>query len=515
MDHMNGTTRRYLLLFLAAASLTLILPWGQSAAEDVTQKPNIVFFFVDDMGWQDTSEPFWKEMTALNKRYRTPNMAKLADQGMKFTQAYACALCSPSRVSLMTGLNAARHKVTNWTLRKDKSPDRKHPVIQPPAWNLNGLAAEPNAERTVHAVTLPALLQKAGYRTIHAGKAHFAADSMPSEDPCKLGFDINIAGHCAGGPGSYHGKRNFSAAWRKADRIWDVPGLDQYHGQDIYLTEALTLEANKAVNQAVKDGKPFYLYMSHYAVHAPWEDDPRFLKNYTDQGIKGLQATYASMIEGMDKSLGDILANLERLKVENNTIVVFMSDNGCPKQLPRNLPLRGHKITPYEGGTRVPMIVKWPGVVKPDTVCSEDYLIIEDIFPTFLEMAGVTDYEAATGKIDGTSFVPLLKGKNGLSRGRPIYWHFPHTYDQPASSSVRKDDWKLVYFHASRKMELYNLIEDIGEKTNLAGKEPNKLKELAKTLSDFLRESGGQMPVDKRTKKRVEYPDELPGGGTL
>lgn len=465
------------------------------------------------MGWQDTSEPFWKQVTKLNKRYRTPNMVKLAGQGVKFTQAYACALCSPSRISLMTGLNAARHRVTNWTLRKNKSPDGNHPVIQPPAWNLNGLAAEAGTERTVQAVTLPALLQKAGYRTIHAGKAHFAADGTPSEDPRKLGFDVNIAGHCAGGPGSYHGMRNFSAVWRKGDRIWDVPGLDKYHGQDIYLTEALTLEANKAVNDAVDEGKPFYLYMSHYAVHAPWEHDSRFMAHYTDQGIEGFEAIFASMIEGMDKSLGDIMANVERLGVEDNTIVVFMTDNGCPKQLPPNLPLRGHKITPYEGGTRVPMIVKWPGVVEPGTICSEDYVIIEDIFPTFLEMTGVPDLTESAGKIDGRSFVPLLRGERGLSRGRSIYWHFPHTYDQPASSTVRKDDWKLVYFHASRKLELYNLESDIGETTNLAEKNPQKRKELARILSNFLRESGGQMPVDKRTGKLVEYPDELVAAG--
>ncbi len=507
---MNGTTRRVFLLGLGWILLALGSSPQPATAGEPAKKPNIVFFFIDDMGWQDTSVPFWTETTPLNKRYRTPNMARLADEGMKFTQAYACALCSPSRISLMTGLNAARHKVTNWTLRKDKSPDRKHPVIQAPAWNVNGLAAEKGAPRTIHAVTLPALLKKAGYRTIHVGKAHFAADGMPSEDPRALGFDVNIAGHCAGGPGSYHGKKNFSAAWRKGDRIWDVPGLEAYHGQDINLTEALTREANKAVKQAVDDGKPFYLYMSHYAVHAPWEVDSRFIQRYTDQGLQGVQAVYASMIEGMDKSLGDIRANLERLGVKKNTIVVFMSDNGCPKQLPRNRPLRGHKITPYEGGTRVPMIVAWPGVVKPGTVCSGDYLIIEDIFPTFLEMAGVPDDDA--GRIDGRSFVPLLKGESGISRGRPIFWHYPHTYDQPPSSSVRQDDWKLIYFHASRKLELYNLRKDIGEQTDLSAREPERLKALTKILSDHLREAGGQMPTDKKTGKRVEYPDERTDG---
>lgn len=249
--------------------------------------------------------------------------------------------------------------------------------------------------------------------------------------------------------------------------------------------------------------------MSHYAVHAPWEQDPRFLETYTQQGLKGLPAIYASMIEGMDKSLGDIMDNLAKLGVEENTIVVFMTDNGCPKNLPRNLPLRGHKITPYEGGTRVPLIVKWPGVVTPATVCSTDYLIIEDIFPTFLEMAQVTDYTQAGGVIDGKSFVPLLNGQTGISRGRAVFWHFPNTYDQPPSSTVRKDDWKLIYFHASRKLELYNLTSDIGEKSNLADEEPEKLAELAKILSDHLRESGGQMPVDKKTGSPVEYPDEL------
>lgn len=473
-------------------------------------KPNIIFFFVDDMGWQDTSEPFHTERTALNDRYHTSNMERLAADGMKFTQAYACAVCSPSRVSLMTGVNAARHMVTNWTLRKNKSPDKKHATVEPPKWNLNGLSQEGGVERTYVATTLPELLRKEGYRTIHAGKAHFAADGVPSEDPCKLGFDVNIAGHCAGGPGSYHGKNNFSAAWRNADRIWDVPGLEKYHGKDIYLTEALTLEANEAVSQAVKDDKPFYLYMSHYAVHAPWEADPRFIDKYREQGLKEkYDAIYASMIEGMDKSLGDIMAHVRKLGVEDNTIVVFMTDNGCPSQLPRNLPLRGHKLRPYEGGVRVPLIVKWPGTVKPNTLCQDDYVIIEDIFPTFLEMAGCAKFKQADGVMDGKSFIPLLKGKSGISKGRPIFWHFPHTYGQTPYSSVRQDDWKLIYHHAQQELELLNLKEDISETQDLARKKPGKVAELAKVLGDFLRQSGALMPIDKRTNKEFPYPDKV------
>jgi arylsulfatase A-like enzyme len=409
----------------------------------------------------------------------------------------------------MTGINAARHKVTNWTLRKNKSPDPIHTIIQPPAWNVNGLSMLAHVDQAYQSITLPELLRKHGYRTIHVGKAHWGAKGTSGEDPCNLGFDVNIAGHCAGGPGSYHGEKNFSAAWRNADLIWDVPGLEGYHGKKIYLTEALTLEAVKAMEKAVAENKSFYLYMSHYAVHAPWEADERYQKKYLDRGLQGLEATYAGMIEGMDKSLGDIMSKIKDLGIEDNTIVIFMTDNGCPKNLPGNLPLRGHKITPYEGGTRVPMIVKWPGVVKPGTVCSEDYLIIEDIFPTLLEMAGIVDYEESTGKIDGISFVPLLKGHNGISKGRAIFWHFPHTYDQPAYSSVRQDEWKLIYHHATRRLELFNLDNDIGETLDLADKNPNRTRELTVVLSEFLRDSGALMPVDMRTGTLVEYPDEL------
>jgi arylsulfatase A-like enzyme len=349
------------------------------------------------------------------------------------------------------------------------------------------------------------LLREAGYRTIHVGKAHFGAKGTPGEDPLNLGFDVNIGGHCAGGPGSYYGKNNFSAAFRRGDRIWDIPGLEKYHGQDIRLDEVLTIEALKALDQSIEDDKPFYLYMSHYAIHAPYEADPRFLSRYHEAGLKGMAATYASMIESMDKSLGDILDYLNRKGIQKSTTVVFMTDNGAPSGAPRNLPLRGHKITPYEGGTRVPLIVRWPGVVEQATTCN-DYLIIEDIFPTFLEMAGVAGYEQIGGTIDGVSFMPLLKQEPPADPERPIFWHFPNTYGEPPHSSVRKGDWKLIYQHVTRKLELYNLREDIGEKKNLSAEQPEKLRELAQVLTDFLKEAGALLPTDKRTGRRIEYP---------
>ncbi len=470
-------------------------------------KPNIVFFFVDDMGWQDTSLPFHTETTDLNRQYFTPNMEQLAKEGVKFTQAYATAVCSPSRISLMTGMNAARHKVTTWTLRKDKSPEPDHPTLIPPAWNVNGLSAIPDQERAIYSETLPQLLSKSGYKTIHVGKAHFGAKGTSGEDPLNLGFDVNIGGHAAGGPGSYWAKYNFSAHWRSPDNhIWDVPGLEKYHGSDIYLTEALTIEANKAIDKAVEEKKPFYLYMSHYAIHAPWEKDDRFHQKYVDAGLNEFDAVYASMLEGMDKSLGDIIANLKRLGVDQHTIIIFMSDNGAPKQAARNLPLRGHKLTPYEGGIRVPMIVKWPGVT-PAGSTNKQYLIIEDIFPTFLEMAGL---DAEAGKsLDGISFKPLLTGKGAYQPDRPIYWHYPNTYDQPPYSAVRKGDWKLIYHHADRKLELFNLINDLSEEKDLLAENKPKGEELAKLLSNHLIETGGQMPIDKVSGIPVDYPVDV------
>lgn len=484
----------------------LLLFTSCQSKPEAQKPPNIVFFFVDDMGWQDTSVPFHTELTQLNKMYHTPNMEQLANEGMKFTQAYASAVCSPSRVSLMTGLNAARHCVTNWTLFPDKATDSEHEKVVAPEWNVNGLSAQAGIDKTVYSQTLPQLLKTAGYKTIHVGKAHFGAKETPGENPLNLGFDVNIAGHAAGGPGSYLGKYNFSGAWRNAMRVWDVPGLEKYHGEDIFLTEALTVEANKAIDKAVSEAKPFYLYMSHYAIHAPWEKDDRYYQKYIDAGLNEFDATYAAMIEGMDKSLGDIRANLERLGVTDNTIIVFMSDNGSPKQTAQNLPLRGHKLTPYEGGVRVPMLVRWPGITKAASI-NDQYLIIEDIFPTFLEMAELK--EEALKSMDGKSIIPLLTGNGTYPQERPIYWHFPNTYDQPPYSAVRKGAWKLIYHHIDRKIELFNLEKDIGETENLAMANEAKMEELVQLLSNYLAEVGAQMPWDRSTEKLVEYPNEI------
>ncbi|MBN1341982.1 MAG: sulfatase [Phycisphaerae bacterium] len=488
-----------------------------------TIRPNIVVFLVDDMGWQDTSVPFYTERTPFNDRYRTPNMERLAAAGMRFRQAYACCVCSPTRVSLMTGLNAARHRVTNWTLRKDSDNDAKHPTLRMPEWNVNGISNTPETQRAVFAPTLPEVLRGAGYRTIHIGKAHFGAIGTPGADPRNLGFDVNVAGHAAGGPGSYLGLQDFSAAWRKGDRVWDVPGLEAYHGKDVFLTEALTIEANKAVNQAVADGKPFYLYMAHYAVHVPFAEDKRFYQKYREAGLCHTGAMYAALVEGMDKSLGDIMGNIERHGLADKTIVLFMSDNGGLSAHGRggtphthNAPLSSGKGSAREGGVRVPMIVKWPGVTRPGSDCDQ-YVIIEDFFPTILEMAGVKDAARHASKVDGVSFVPLLKQTSGYPEDRALFWHFPNNWGPKGPgigpySAIRRGDWKLIYYHADGGYELFNLAEDIGETRNLAEAKPEIRERLARELGEYLKRVDAQMPVDRRTGRPVALPGKSVGG---
>jgi hypothetical protein len=210
-----------------------------------------------------------------------------------------------------------------------------------------------------------------------------------------LGFDVNIAGYGGGGPGSYWGEKNFSAAWRNGGHDWDVPHLEKYHGTDTFLTEALTLEMNRAITAAVAAGRPFFAHMSHYAVHAPFETDARFAGNYPD--LEGMPLAFATLIEGMDQSLGDLIAHLEGLGVAETTLVIFYSDNGSDG--PPNLPLRGKKGTRFEGGARVPMIVAWAksdpkhplqqALPIPPGSESDSFVVPADFLPTLTAIAGV------------------------------------------------------------------------------------------------------------------------------
>jgi len=483
-------------------------------------KPNIVLFFVDDMGWQDTSLPFWNKRTPFNYKYNTPNMERLAKEGMKFTQAYATPVCSPTRVSLLTGMNAARHRVTNWTLRKDalQPMETNHKKLSFPEWNVNGLSPEEGINKAVYATPFPKLLQDAGYFTIHSGKAHFGAIGTPGSNPKNLGFNVNIAGHAAGAPESYLGIENFGNG-KIGKKVWAVPGLEKYHGKDIFLTEALTRESLTAVDSAVSKKQPFFLYMAHYAVHTPLYGDKRFLQKYLDAGLDNKEAKYASMVEGMDKSLGDIMDYLEAKKLDKNTIVLFMSDNGGLSVHARggernthNKPLSSGKGSMHEGGIREPMIVKWTGKVAPNS-STDERVIIEDFYPTILEMAGV-DSPKIVQQTDGISFIPILDEAKTDSEKRPLFWHYPNEWGPSgpgigASSTVRLGDYKLIYYHLDGRMELFNITDDIGEHKNLVADNPEKVKKLAKVLSDYLRSVDAQMPSNKETGEQIPWPDDF------
>lgn len=501
--------------------LLLVLIFHSCQPEAPKQAPNILLFFVDDMGWQDTSVPFWTEKTPFNERYQTPNMERLAAQSMKFTQAYSTPVCSPTRISLMTGMNAARHRVTNWTLRKGemKSMETNHKDLEFPRWNVNGMTPDSTVEDAVYATSFPSILQKAGYYTIHTGKAHLGAIGTPAENPLNVGFDVNIAGHAAGAPKSYWGTENFGNTEQFKGQPWPVPGLEKYHGQDIFLTEALTQEALLALEKPVREKQPFFLYMSLYNVHTPIRADKRFVEKYYAMGLDSTEAKYASMVESMDKSLGDLMDYLEAKEIADNTIILFMSDNGGLSAVARggekhthNKPLSSGKGSIHEGGIREPMFVKWNGKTSPNAV-NNNYLIIEDFFPTILEMAGVENYKTIQ-TVDGQSFVDQLESPSSIAQERPLFWHYPNQWGPKgpgigAFSAVRQGDWKLIYYHLEENFELFNIKNDIGETNNLAETEKEKLSELATVLTNYLKSVNAQMPSHKATGAQVAWASEV------
>ncbi len=486
-------------------------------------RPNIIVFLVDDMGWQDTSVPFWTEATPLNKRYRTPAMERLAREGMKFTQAYTTPVCTPSRVSMLTGVNAARHHVLNWTSPfRDSNTDNKDQDFEPVKWNHNGLSPVPGIPSTFYATPFPQLLKDAGYFTIHVGKAHWGSSGTPGSNPYNLGFMVNVSGQASGHPQSYLSEENYGNVPMKPT-IQAVADLQEYHGTGTFLTDALTKEALKSLDAPIQNKQPFFLHLSHYAVHTPIMADKRFLQGYLDMGLDSTEAKYATLVEGMDKSLGEVMDYLVKKKVDNNTIIIFLSDNGGLSMTGRglrggeahthNLPLRAGKGSVYEGGVRDPILIKWPGVAKPNTHSSTP-IIVDDLFPTVMEMAGISGYKTIQ-QIDGKSIVPVLKDPGYTFGERVFIWHYPIRWTSPNGpginfhSAIRKGDWKLVYNLRSGQRELYDLKADIGEQKDLSEVRADKLNELSSLLSKKLNEWNSPMPVFKTTGRLVPLPDQV------
>jgi arylsulfatase A-like enzyme len=470
--------------------------------------PNIVVFLVDDMGVMDTSVPFLTDDAGqptrypLNDYYRTPGMERLAAQGIRLNNFYAMSVCSPTRISIMTGQNAARHRATNWI--RPQSNNRG--AQGPPDWDWQGLA---NGD-----VTLPTVLTAAGYQTIHVGKAHFGPNDSEGAEPLNLGFAFNIGGASFGAPGSYYGEKSYGLGTKRAHSA--VPHLDKYHDSQTFLTEALTIEAKSRLTKTVESGAPFYLYMSHYAVHAPFESDPRFAAHYVDSGKPKNAQAFATLIEGMDKSLGDLLDHLDALGAAENTLVFFLGDNGSDAPLGHQhavacaAPLRGKKGAHYEGGMRVPFIAAW---AKPDAdnplqqklkipagAVLDQVASVCDLFPTITELVGV---DAPAGHIvDGKSMRKLLTGNRDAEREESFLMHYPHhPHRSNYFTSLRTGDWKVVYhYFPSAQSEgvhyqLYNLAEDPFESRNVAVSQQDVLTSMMQRLAAELEKHNALYPI--------------------
>ncbi len=467
-----------------------------SHADARPRQKNLVLFLVDDLGWQDASQPFWTERTPQNAKFRTPNLERLCREGARFTQAYAHCVCTPTRVGILTGEHPARTGITNWTLRKDTQTDSAHPSLVPPRWNVNGLQPEPGLERAFFAPTLPQRLASVGYTTIHVGKAHFGATSTPGADPLRLGFHVNVAGHAAGAPGSHLAKDGF--AKKGDDPVWNVPGLDAWHGKDAFLTDALTHEAIAAVGAALQRGAPFFLHFAHYAVHTPIQRDGKRIARYLEAGLDSREAAYAAMVEGVDDSLGALLDMLEARGALDDTILVFASDNGGLSAHARggephthNAPLRSGKGSAYEGGIRVPLAVRWPGVAPKGAVVATP-CATEDVFATFCAAAGA-DSSCGYGQ-------DLSLALRGEASPRDLFWHYPHSWGAKGpgiamTSAVRSGDLKLVWFWDRGACELYDLANDIGETRDLAADRPADAARLREGLRAFLAATNAMLPA--------------------
>ena len=476
-------------------------------------RPNVIFFLVDDMGWMDCG-------ANGSAYYETPNMDRLAKQGMRFTQAYAQPLCSPTRASILTGQYSARHRITSASghmppqapddplLREKAAPNM--PLLMPESKNY----LEPSQ------LTLAEALRDAGYRTAHIGKWHLGL-TQPYW-PEKQGFEVAFHAEPSPGPASYFSPYGVDpdglpGGKRHVGTITDGPNGE-------YITDRLTDEAIKFI--VANSDRPFFLNLWHYGVHGPWGHKEaytaQFAKKSDPRGMQG-NPIMASMLKSVDESLGRILAKLDELKLTENTIVVFYSDNGGnvhsntrddekgKKRRPddarlkdwrkwagtrpptSNAPLRDGKGKLYEGGIRVPLFVRWPGQVTAGSV-SDAVVGCIDMYPTLLDLVGVP--VPASQKVDGVSFVPVLRGTGSLTREAYFTW-FPHLVPGVA---VRKGEWKLIRRFTERPQdyeglrELFNLKDDLSETKNLAVAMPEKVKELDALIDAFVAETGALYP---------------------
>lgn len=475
-----------------------------------TKQPNILLFLADDLGWKDTG-------VYGSGYFETPHVDRLASEGMRFTNAYSAnPLCSPTRASIMTGKNPDRLNITSpWC---HFAPTEGHIPEKGEPWEKM-ILPYPRTYLPTGEYTLPRALGDAGYRTVHLGKWHLGRKPYHPENH---GYEVNIGGQSWGGPRSY-----FSPY--RNDMLEDGPDGE-------YLTDRLAREAADAMT-VDGDDRPFFMALWTYAVHSPFQGKEEYIRRYekkTDPyGIQNCP-TMGAMVQAMDDAVGTVLAALEQQELADNTFVIFMSDNGPSKGKVKGVPvssaapLRGMKGSVYEGGYRVPMVVRRPGRVEAGSV-SHSIVTSTDIYATILEMAGVECRPEQAR--DSVSIVPLLEGSSTPTRNT-FFCHYPmgHAYTEKdgaitpgaahhvASTTVRRGDWKLIrrwdtneYFPDT--FELYNLEEDEGEANNLAASRPEMVLELDAMIDAYLADTGALCPVPNpdfnlATRKDLDVPEQ-------
>ena len=431
-------------------------------------KPNILFILIDDMGWMDLG-------CQGNKNLHTPNIDALAKSGIRFTDAYAPApVCSPTRAAIMTGQSPARLQITNHLPHQDRFTPKSSKLL--PARMLNHLPLK--------YVTLAEKLKKdAGYATAFIGKWHLYTGKNEKYNPLNQGFDINIGGCSYGGPPTFFDpyKIDFLANRKKGE----------------YLPDRLADETIAFITKQQSANKPFFVALWNYTVHWPMEAPADLLKKYKNLPVRGYRDyRYAAMIEAMDNAVGKVLNSLDNLNLTDETLVIFSSDNGPFGGVGDASPLRADKGHLYEGGIRVPLIIRWPGKIKPRTL-DETPVILTDLYPTILEVSGIDSN--VNYPVDGKNLLPLLKKRKKLNN-RALFWHYPNFAfhrDNRLGSAIREGDYKLLHFYDNDSIELYNLRKDISETNDLSRELPQLALKLKNKLESLLKESGAAMPTNR------------------
>ncbi len=455
-----------------------------TANQEHNSRPNIIIITADDLGWSDLA-------CYGSDLHKTPNLDKLAGQSLMFTSAYAAAaICTPTRASIMTGKYPARLNMTIW--REWAINQQFDQMLLPPDVEGN----LPQEEETIAEV-----LKKAGYLTAHIGKWHIGdAANYPEIH----GFDIKAGCTLWGCPPSYfHPYRgNIYDSERYVSGLdTDISGEYFTTRKGEYLTDRLTDEALKILDNA--GDKPLFLNLSYYSPHTPIEGKPEYVKKFSSkikEGMHHQNAKYAAMVYSLDENVGRILKKIDKLGQRENTLLIFMSDNGGltlswdDQIVTNNYPLRSGKGSLYEGGIRIPMMIRYPGITTAGTVCDEAVSTI-DIYPTVMQILGIKSSEQSA-EPDGLSLLPLLENPDASLDRTFLFWHYPHYYVPVTSpvSSIRHKEWKLLEYFEDGHLELYNLEDDPGEKFDLSKKFPGRAWELQKELEKWRKAVDAQMP---------------------